>query len=287
MGVLKPLTATDVLFLASVASLLVGVAGRDRNGHWIAGAGWLSFGGFWLYQANAYLAVGRAFLGTVSLATGLVAVYCVRLLVARETIGWRLTAAFGVMGAVFIPYQFITPVFHGVVRLVTVHSAAALRFLGFQLTIVDGDVAAGTAIQFANTPGIRFNLVSACTGLSAIAMFVGFLSISKAPVRRRITAMVGVSVLIYLLNVFRIVVVLGATAGRWFGSMEPLISPLYGISDPARVSYYFAEYVFAQISIVVVLLGVAAVLLRLFPDLDAFLTTVGDRVRKDIRRIRP
>lgn len=287
MALLKSLTVVDGVFLLAVGCLLVGgaVLGSDRGqyGYVVALAGWCLFAGFWLLQSVGYLSDSRVFLGLVSLLTGLLSLYTIRLLVSGMWIARRLTLAFGVMGGLFTPYQFVRPVFEGVVRLVTAHTAFGLRALGFDPVVGPGSVGPETSIFFPSQPVVAFDVVSACTGLSAIAMFTGLLVVTRAPWKRRLLAIVAVSIVVYLLNVLRTTVVLGSVAGAWFAPVEPLVGPLYGVADPALVSFYVAEYVLAQVAVVVALLGVYAALRRLLPDLATLVESLVDAIEADVR----
>jgi len=279
----------DLVFLASVAALSLSVLARRRDYTDLAQAsavvGWSTFAGFWAITAVAYLGNSRYFLGSVSLVTAGLSGYGIRLSAGRIQPHASLTTVFAVMGLLFVPYQFLDPVFTFVVQTVTTHTAVLLSTLGFEPVIVDGSAGPATAIIFESHPWIVYNIVSACTGFGAIALFAGLFAVGGRSRKDRARAAVGVGALIYALNLLRTVVVGGSIPSEVFAGTEVLVTPLFGVDRPALVSFYFAEYVFAQTLVVVVLLGVYLAVVRLFPEIQTHVDALLSSARTDADRL--
>ncbi|MCU4717163.1 archaeosortase A [Halapricum hydrolyticum] len=289
MVLLRPVSAMDLVFLASVGALSLSSLAR-RHEHstlaWTSGVvGWTVFSAFWATTAVEYLGDSRYFLGSVSLVTAGLSGYGVRLSASRIQPHARLTIVFAVMGLLFVPYQFLDPVFMLVVQTVTIHTATLLSGLGFEPTIVDGSAGPATAIVFETHPWIVYNIVSACTGFGAIALFAGLLAVAGGSVRRRIVGALGLGTLIYALNLLRTVIVGGSIPSEIFAGTGVLVTPLFGVDQPALVSFYFAEYVLAQTLVVVVLLLVYLRVVRLFPGIQTYVDALLSTIRADSERL--
>ncbi len=290
MTLFRPPTATDVLFLASVAtlanSLVTDRSGSPKVARAVATVGWVAFAGFWTLEAGAYLRDSRAFLAVVGLATAALSAY-VATLAARNRAPWhRITAAFAVMGLAFVPYQFVLPVYHATLELVTAHTVWGLELLGFQPTVEVGVTGVPSAIRFPTAPHVQFNVVSACTGISAITLFVGLVAVANERAPKRLAVGVAVAGFVYVMNLVRTVLVTGAIGGQWFAFTAPLVTALYGVEDPALVSFYFTEHLLAQGLVVAALLAVYAYTSSRLPSLQAFLATVLDAVAADGHALR-
>lgn len=287
---LRPLSALDLVFLTCLGAFAVGLASRrlDRAGvgRVVLTPAWASFAVFWAVTAASYLGAGRAFLGAIATVTAVVVGYTATLVWRADPVGWRLTTAFTVMGLVFAPFQFLTPVHEFVLATVAAHTVAVLSLLGFDPVV--GYTADGVAsvVLFSGRPlAHAIEIVSACTGISGIALFWGLVVATDAPWRRRLVAAVGVGGLIYVLNLWRAAFVAGAMAGEWFAVATPLVGPLVGVTDPALVSYYVAELALAQLLVVLVLVGVYLGLSRWLPELGTFVEGVLDAMGADLARL--
>jgi len=272
--VLKVITLADVVFLVSVAGFTVSVLAR-RGGltRGVRGSevcAWLLFAGFWVGEAAGHVPDRRLFLTVVSVATATVSAYVSTLAARGRDPHRQLTAAFAVMGLLYVPYQFLLPVYHAVLGAVTAHTVWGLGVVGFDPALEVGVTGQPTALRFAAAPFVQYNIVSACTGVNAIALFAGIVAVADASLRRRVAVAVAVGALVYCLNVVRTVVVGGALGGAWFAFARPVVEPLFGVTRPPVVSFYFAEYLLVQMLVVVVLSGVYLAVVRVLPSVQGF-----------------
>lgn len=281
----KAITPTDVLFLVSVTGFVTSEVIRrvrsSNSARIIGTVAWSVFAIFWAIEAIGHLPEQRYFLMLVSGSTGILSAYMVSLSLREIPPNREITTAFGVMGILFVPYQYILPIYHGVLRMVTAHTVRGLAIFGFNPTVEVGVTGQPTALRFAGVPFVQYNIVSACTGISAIVLFAGIIWAADAPVSRRIQTALATGILIYLLNILRTVVVGGALAGEWFAFTAPLIEPVFGVSDPALISFYFAEYLLAQVLIVVVLLWMYLQVIRRVPAIQEYVNELFSAVQSD------
>lgn len=284
---LRPVSPQDLLFVASIGLLVGGaISDRllDRNdlGRPLATIGWACSTVVWGIVAATYLSTGRWFLGAIGLVTVIVAAYAVTLVIRRRRAGRDLTVAFAVMGLLFLPFEFVAPIHRAVLGGVATHTAWGLTLLGYEPIVGYGPKGYVNVIYFSGRPlSHSIRIISACSGISAIALFVGLIAATTASIRQRVLASVGVVALIYALNIVRAMLVAGALGGEWFGFATGTV----GVTDPAIASYYVAEYVFAQVLVVLVLLSVYAKLSARFTELQRLVDGVLESAASDARWI--
>jgi archaeosortase A (PGF-CTERM-specific) len=290
---IRAFAAIDALFLATMGSLLAAaVSYRLRDARAVARPlavlGWALATVFWVLTTSNYLATGRSFLGLVGLVTVVVAGYTTTLVARDRQPGVDLTVAFAVMAICFLPFQFVEPIHRFVLDTVAGHTAWVLSLAGFAPLVGAGPAGYANVIYFAGQPATHsIRIVSACTGISAIALFAGLVVATRADPRRRIATAVAVGALIYALNIARAVFVAGALAGRWFAFATGPAGAVFGTTDPALVSYYVAEYLLAQVLVVVVLLWVYARLADRLPELQSLVDGFLSAAATDIGRLSP
>ena len=291
MSLLRPVSPVDLLFLGAVGLLLVAtLAARFDRGVSMrrAGvAGWGLFTAFWAITALAYLLDARYLLGTIGLATVVVAAYAGVLVHAGRPEGTRLTVAFTVMGLLFVPYEWLEPVHRAALDAVTAATAWGLGAIGLDPIVLTGPAGYSNVIAFPGIPlSHAVSIVSACSGISAVALFVGLIAATDATLRRRAVAALGIAAIIYLLNLVRTVFVAGALGGQWFSFAAGPVGAIWGVSDPEMVSYYLAEYVVAQVLVVLVLLAVYRQYARVFPELQSLVGGLTSRFVSALRGLR-
>ena len=290
MRLFRPVSPVDALFLAAVA-LLVGatvglLVGRHRVATRVGVPAWALFTVFWVTVAVGYLLDARYFLGSIGVVTVVVSGYAGVLLARGRREGERVTVAFTVMGLLFVPYEWVEPIHRLAIDAVAAGTALGLRAVGFSPILLSGPDGYTNVVAFPGMPlSHSIGIVSACSGISAIALFVGLIAATDASPRRRLVAGAGIAALVYALNLIRTTFVAGALAGEWFGFAAGPVDAVYGVTSPPLVSYYVAEYVIAQVLVVVVLLGVYAAFVRCFPELQDLVEGLIGAFRTDVRRL--
>lgn len=291
MSLLRPIAPVDVLFLGSVAALaaatLASCFDQSTVERRIGTAAWVSFTCFWAVTATEYLLTSRTFLGVIGLVTVGVSAYTTTIVHREHDVGTRLTMAFTVMALLFVPFEFLDPVHSAVLSAVAAHTALGLQLVGFDPIIGYGSGGYANVIYFQElSPKYGVKIISACSGISAIALFVGLITATRARVDNRLRYAVAVGLLVYGLNVFRAVLVAGSIAGTWFGFATGVIASTYGVADPRLASYYVAEYLLSQVLIVVVLLYVYVRLSDALPELQYLVGGVVAAAESDWSRLR-
>lgn len=289
--VLRPLAGIDLLFLCAFVLLAAAAVGyrfgdAGKPTRLAAVLGWTLAVLFWTYQSWAYLAESRTFLGLVGTVTVVVATYVTTLVARDRSPGGDLTVAYAVMGLLFAGFQFVAPVYRLVLGLVATHTAWGLSLAGFAPIVGYGPQGFANVIYFEGRPTTHaIRIISACSGISAMALFAGLIAATRETVGRRVVSAVAVVALVYVLNVIRAMFVAGALAGQWFAFLAGPAGSLFGVTDPALASYYVAEYAIAQVLVVLVLLGVYLRVSARLPALQTLVDGLFEAARTDWERL--
>jgi archaeosortase A (PGF-CTERM-specific) len=273
------LPVTDVLAWVVIAAFLVGALAewRDRREAARAAtvAAWWLFALFWLLLIQHFAFVHRSIVETVLL---LIAVP------ACGYVGWQLwqgrdslllvSRGVAYMGVIYLPFLMSTWARGLLIEVVARQTYFVIDALGFdRIELAAGDAETGGTLTntFANdVEGVRdTKVVFACTGIESMAMFGGLIAAVRAPIRRKaIGVLVSVSV-IWVLNVARNVFIAVANAYQWFavGWIEGPVMAAFGLSDPTRVSFFFADRVVSQSLAVLALVGIAWLVARWVPEI--------------------
>ena len=273
------LPVTDVLAWVVIAAFLVGALAewRDRREAARAAtvAAWWLFALFWLLLIQHFAFVHRSIVETVLL---LIAVP------ACGYVGWQLwqgrdslllvSRGVAYMGVIYLPFLMSTWARGLLIEVVARQTYFVIDALGFdRIEFAAGDAETGGTLTntFANdVEGVRdTKVVFACTGIESMAMFGGLIAAVRAPIRRKaVGAAVAVGV-IWVLNVVRNVFIAVANAYQWFavGWIEGPVMAAFGLSDPTRVSFFFADRVVSQSLAVLALVGIAWLVARWVPEI--------------------
>lgn len=292
VSLLRPILVQDWLFLCSLLWLAVGLAlarlDRATYAPLFLSVGWAAFAGFWGLQGGRYLLEARYVLGTISAVTGALAGYAGLLSARRDPVGVGLTTVFVVAGLLFVPLQFLDPVYETAVATVAGQTVALLSLFDLPVRAGLGPEGVEHALLVPTGDGlVAFRIISACTGVSAVALFAGVVAAAPLSLRRRAGVALAVGALVYVLNLVRNAFVAAATACGWFDAAAPLVRALWKPSavQGGLTSYYVAEYLVSPLLVVVVLAGVYLALVRAEPTVGALPGLVLETARRDVARL--
>ncbi|WP_423999332.1 archaeosortase A [Haloarcula salina] len=246
----------------------------------VATAGWVLFGAYWLVLAPHFILIQKSVIeGLGSVAAVPLSLYAGYLLWnGRESL-LVLTRAIGVMGLIYVPFLTIAPLREAIIESVTDQVAFLMTLVGHDPLVVDGLSHSGIEITGKQYPyentfwfegegrPITYTIILACTGIGSISIFAGGILAVDAPWRRKLRTLAVTVGIIYVLNLFRNVIIglaFGLQKAQFF---EGAIMTLFGISDPRLVSYYIVDRILAQTGSVLVLVALTWVLMRELPEL--------------------
>jgi archaeosortase A (PGF-CTERM-specific) len=269
---------TDVLVWVVMAFFVAGVLAHRRGNlelaRRITAAAWGLFAVFWLLYIQYFAFVHRS---VVETALVVVAVPSC-LYVGRQILGGRdslltLSRAIAFMTIIYLPFQTSELARGFLIETVAFQTATVIDWLG----LAEGvqyvkdpapDSSLMNTFYFPET-GRASRLVFACTGIGSMAIFGGLIAAVDAPrPKKLLAAAVSISI-IWALNIARNVFIALANGYQWFAgtALEGPVMFVFGLSDPARVSFFVADRVISQGLAVFVLVGIAWFVSRWVPEL--------------------
>jgi archaeosortase A (PGF-CTERM-specific) len=281
------------LFLAGAA---LEYADRDYARPAVAVA-WVLFGVFWLSLVHHFVFVQR------SVVEGLGSILAVPLSIYLGGLLWRgrdslfvLSRAVAIMGVVYFSVIAIPSLQQFFIEVVTRQTEFLINLLGFdpevvsgtQLTLSDGrtlDIAKkdnpfrstfvfdASDVSYMDQPVITYTIVTACTGLGSMAIFIGLILAVRAPTERKLRALAVSIPVIYVLNLFRNVFI-GITFGNQMTNFLPdIVMSLFSLEAQWQVSYIISDRIIAQGLSVVALVVITWLVVRELPEV---LTIIED-----------
>ncbi len=175
--------------------------------------GWILFGLFWLGQPSHYLELDDYFNAILSLVASIFCFYMAWMVLCR---GFRCKACFwasyaaAICGIIYFPFSEIDSLQHLLIGLTTIITTKILLMMSVPVT--------NQSWNTLTLNGQTVEIVLACTAIESIALFAGVILSVRAPLGRRMCALVASAVIIYCLNIIRNAFVLMAFGWEWFGS---------------------------------------------------------------------
>jgi archaeosortase A (PGF-CTERM-specific) len=269
---------TDVLAWVVMAFFVSGVIAHRRGNVDIArrvtAGGWGVFALFWFLLIQHFAFIQRSAVETVLVVIAVPSCLYVgwQLLGGRDSL-LTLSRAIAFMTIIYLPFETSELARGFLIETVAFQTASVIDWLGLAGGVEHiEDPATGSTLMntfyFPETDRAS-RLVFQCTGIGSIAIFGGLIAAVDAPRLKKAIA-AGVSIgIIWVLNVIRNVFIALANGYQWFAGswLEGPVMFLFGLSDPARVSFFVADRVIAQGLAVFVLVGIAWLVSRWVPEL--------------------
>jgi archaeosortase A (PGF-CTERM-specific) len=284
----KMTALTDSLAWVVVASFGASAVLQASHREWsryVAVAAWAVFAVFWGLLIEHFLFVQQSIIEGVLAAVAVPACLYTAYLVGtgrREL--QTLTRAVAIMGVLYLPFQTLEPLRQVAIETVTNQSEWIMAQLGYHPPVVEGRygymqkfVFVGIGPEGQADWEYTTTVLMACTGVGSMAIVGGLALAVDAPLRRRLQALSISVVLIYAMNLVRVVFIAIAHGKQWFdgGVYQSLVFALFPTNDAGQVSYLFADRVIAQSLSVVVLVVLTLALLRIIPELGGVIEDVA------------
>ena len=258
---------------------------------------WILFGVFWFSLIHHFVVVQR------SVVEGVGSILAVPLSIYLAALLWRgrdslfvLSRAVSIMGVVYFSVIAVPSVETFLIEIVTRQTEFLMNLIGYdpqvvtgtQLTLPDGstlDIAAKdkpirntfvfdtSGVSYMDHPVLTYTIITACTGIGSMAIFIGLILAVRAPYERKLRALAVSIPVIYVLNLFRNVFI-GITFGNQMTHFFPdVIMTLFSLEYQWKVSYIISDRILAQGLSVVALVVITWLVVRELPEV---LTIIED-----------
>lgn len=234
---------------------------KTRYSHQLRILSWVLFGAFSLALAPHFWIEKQSIIEAVLALAGTVVAIRLSILSWNQTIRLdKLSLWIAITGSIILAVNTVSPIQNSLIGIVASNTTHILQLLGFSPTTAPAQT--GWLITFTNTePLLRTRLVTACTGIGSIAIFIGLITVLDTT--RKVKIMIGIisTTIIYALNIVRNVFIAGAYAGQWLNLYPNIVAQVFG-SDEYLVSYYIADKVISQFASLIVLIGLGLLVLQ-------------------------
>lgn len=206
-----------------------------------------------------------------------------RLLKDDETIK-RFMYGVGIALVIYMPFALITPLGDWLISTVVYWIRAVFDAIGYEYIMDSWNIFESTTLIPGYSFGYRDEIILGCTGITAIAILIGVVFLTKTNWKQRIGLLFLATVPIYIINIFRNVFVIMSYFEQWF----PYYPQGLGIDSwfthptiPGYTSFFWSHNVICEIGAFVVIIVVAILLFKFTPGLvssirDIINTYVGD-----------
>ncbi|HLE96016.1 MAG TPA: archaeosortase A [Candidatus Thermoplasmatota archaeon] len=256
-----------------LALLFAGFLHKGRASHVLRGAGWLSFGAYWPFQAGHYFEINDPVNAWFTILGPGILVY----FAWHERMSWKwqedppalrwLAGTTFVAASVYFAFLVFPALAAAAIRLTAIQTVWMLKGL-FRLdaeTAPDLD-GVDTHILLITPTGVQdyaVTIILACTAIQSMMIFGGAIGTVEASTRRKWLAALATIPAIHVLNIFR-------NAGIVFG-YKILDWSMFGIESFEWMHSYVGK--FGSLAALVVL---ALVLFRILPELHGNILDVFD-----------
>jgi archaeosortase A len=240
-----------VIFTAFLAFALFFVTGWHQK--YFAIAGWTCIVLNLFFELPAFFSEVNFFYPTLALLSVPFLAITGAHLLKNDPVILRLSTTAAVATLIFVPFALVPGLRDTLIGIVVALAVTILLVLGHHPVLYSWDVITEN--------GFYNQIILGCTGILALALMIGVVTgVGDTSLRQRITAGLIIIPTIFVLNLFRVVVVFIAVSDHWFA----------GFPDPTGTgdaNFFWAHNVIAEALAIVVLILLIAGLCRILPGL--------------------
>lgn len=267
--------ALTVSLIAFVLTLIPG-----KYDKYTAVVGWIMLEFSFLLMLPSLLEEGNFFYPMLAIA-GIPLVYItVKRLLVRDPRILRLTYAAAIAGIIYAPFAMFTALGNWLISVVVFCIRWVFDLIGFQYTMAAWDMFESVWVIPGQTFGYMDQIILGCTGITAIAILLGVIALTKTSWKQKIGLTLLVTVPIFIINIFRNVFVIMAYFGQWFPWFE---AELAHPTIPGYASFFWSHNVICEGAAFLLILLIAYLLFRFSPGLISDIREILLVYRDDIR----
>lgn len=249
--------ALTVSLIAFVLTLIPG-----KYDKYTAVVGWIMLEFSFLLMLPSLLEEGNFFYPMLAIV-GIPLIYItVKRLLVRYLRILRLTYAAAIAGIIYAPFAMFTVLGNWLISVVVFCIRWVFDLIGFQYTMAAWDMFESVWVIPGQTYGYMDQIILGCTGITAIAILLGVIALTKTSWKQKIGLTLLVLVPIFVINIFRNVFVIMAYFAQWFPWFEDVFSHP---TIPGYASFFWSHNVICEGAAFLLILLIAYLLFRSSP----------------------
>jgi len=185
----------------------------------------------------------------------------IRLLLKENQHIYNFTRGAGVAVIIYAPFEMIPALGNWLISTVVFWIQQFFNAIGYPYEMGGWNVFLSCIPE---TYGYGDTIILGCTGITAIAILIGVVFLTKTTPLRKIGLIALATIPIYIINIFRNVFVISAYFGQWFPWCEEwfIENPIPGFS-----SYFWSHNVICEGGAFIIVIIVAILLFKFTPGL--------------------
>lgn len=262
--------------LCLIAFLLSLIPGKQ--GKYCAIVGWILLELGLLQMLPGLIEEGNIFYPALIIAAIPFVYITIKRLLAEDPHILRLTWAAAIAGIIYAPFAILTPLGNWLISIVVSGIQFVFDAIGYTYSMADWNIFESTWYAPGYTTGYMDEIILGCTGITAIAILLGVIALTKTSLKQKIGLTLLVTIPIFIINIFRNVFVIMAYFGQWFPWLEETVTHP---TIPGYASYFWSHNVICEGAAFILILIIAYLLFRFTPGListirDILLVYSGD-----------
>jgi archaeosortase A (PGF-CTERM-specific) len=248
-----------VCLLGFLLSLIPG-----KYGKYFAMTGWTALEVSFLLMLPGLIEEGNVLYPVLIIAAIPLIYITLKRLLKEDPHVLRLTWAAAIAGIIYAPFAIIQPLGNWLITFVVSCIQFVFDSIGYTYNMYSWDTFESMWLIPGYPVGYMDEIILGCTGITAIAILLGVIALTKTSWKQKIGLTLLVTIPIFIVNIFRNVFVIMAYFGQWFPWFEEIITHP---TIPGYASYFWSHNVICEGAALILVLVIAYLLFKFTPGL--------------------
>ena len=204
-----------------------------------------------------------------------------RLLADNEPVQ-NFTRGAGVAAIIYAPFAIFEPLGRWLIETVVFFVQQFFHLIDYPFKMYAWNMFESVWLIPGYAHGYRDQIILGCTGITAIAILIGVVFLTKTSWGKKIALILLVSIPIYVVNVFRNVFVIMAYFGQWFPWLEDVVTHP---TIPGFASYFWSHNVMCEGGAFLLIILIAFLMFKFSPGLLSSIRDILDVYVTDLRAL--
>lgn len=196
----------------------------------------------------------------------------------------RFMYGVGIALIVYMPFALITPLGDWLISTVVYWIQQVFNAIGFEYIMFDWNVFESVWIIPGYNSGYLDEIILGCTGITAIAMLIGVVFLTKTNLKQRIGLLFLAIVPIYIINIFRNVFVILSYFEQWFPDFPQMLESMFTHPTiPGYASFVWSHNIICELGAFAVIVIIAILLFKFTPGLVSSIREIINTYYGDLK----